>query len=236
MYRLRFASLLLLASSVLVPSTLAQHPAQPRVTPGPSEPDWVAMLDALYGLRMFEDLANPVRTSPLEVKALFRKAGDGPVVYRPLIALGLETPTRGGWYLPTDATMAPERKPLWSYKFKNTGQDIETGKNLPPPTLDGSRFEFDPGDAPFGLWVANDQFDDGGIFSEPRAVKAHNARLAAQPYKAMIYPFRDKTTGQTIPHSYLIGWEYSTNDDFQDVVCRIDNVELLPATQHVGDK
>jgi hypothetical protein len=30
-----------------------------------------------------------------------------------------------------------------------------------------------------------------------------------------------------VPHSYLIGWEYSTNDDFQDVVCRIDNVELV---------
>jgi hypothetical protein len=26
--------------------------------------------------------------------------------------------------------------------------------------------------------------------------------------------------------SYLIGWEYSTNDDFQDVVCVIRNVRL----------
>jgi hypothetical protein len=45
----------------------------------------------------------------------------------------------------------------------------------------------------------------------------------------MIYPFKDKATGKVVPHSYLIGWEYSTNDDFQDVVCRIDNVDLVPA-------
>ncbi len=54
-----------------------------------------------------------------------------------------------------------------------------------------------------------------------------NKRLARQPYKAMIYPNRHKTTGRLIPNSYLIGWEYSTNDDFQDVVCQVDNVELL---------
>ena len=42
----------------------------------------------------------------------------------------------------------------------------------------------------------------------------------------MIYPYRDRATGERIRHSYLIGWEYSTNDDFQDVVCRVDNVEL----------
>ncbi len=44
---------------------------------------------------------------------------------------------------------------------------------------------------------------------------------------AMIYPNRDKTTDRLIPNSYLIGWEYSTNDDFQDVVCQVDNVVLL---------
>ena len=42
----------------------------------------------------------------------------------------------------------------------------------------------------------------------------------------MIYPNKDKTTGKVIPHSYLVGWEYSSNDDFQDVVCRVDNVDL----------
>ena len=43
----------------------------------------------------------------------------------------------------------------------------------------------------------------------------------------MIYPRRDKATGKAVPHSYVIGWEYSTNDDFQDVVCHVDNVILI---------
>ena len=54
-----------------------------------------------------------------------------------------------------------------------------------------------------------------------------NARLAKQPYKAMIYTVKDLKTAVVVPNSYLIGWEYSTNDDFQDVVCRIDNVRFL---------
>ena len=58
-------------------------------------------------------------------------------------------------------------------------------------------------------------------------VKAVNARLAKQPYKAMIYPLKDVKTGKVVPNAYLIGWEYSTNDDFQDVVCEIRNVRLV---------
>jgi arylsulfatase A-like enzyme len=210
----------------------AQLPGQPKVTPGPNEPDWVVLLDGQYGLKMFDDLANPVSTTVDAVKGRFRKAGPGPVVYRPLIALGLETPTRAGWYRPVKAGEKPKREPLWSYQFKNTAKDIETGDRLPPPLLEGSKTEFDPGDGAFGLWVGNDQFDDGGVYTEPAVVRTVNARVGAQPYKAMIYPFRDKATGQVVPHSYLIGWEYSTNDDFQDVVCRVDNVELLAPEDH----
>jgi hypothetical protein len=147
------------------------------------------------------------------------------VRYTPVIALGLPTTTRGGWYGVKSET--PSRKGLWIYTFKNTTDDLRTGKNLPPPLLLGSKTAFDPGDEPFGLWVSNDQFDDGGAYTQPSQVRRHNARLAKQPYKAMIYPNRDRKTGKLIPHSYLIGWEYSTNDDFQDVVCRVDNVDLV---------
>ena len=44
----------------------------------------------------------------------------------------------------------------------------------------------------------------------------------------MIYPFKDKATGKLVANSYLVGWEYSTNDDFQDIVARVDNVQLVP--------
>src|SRR5262249_5312336 len=156
----------------------------------------------------------------------FKRAGAGPVTYTPLIALGTEMVTRGGWYTPGADARSPNKRELWSYKFKNSAQDIENDTNLPPPLASGSSTTFDPGDAPFGLWISNGSFDDGGVFTEPKLVAAINARLAKQPYKAMIYPFKDKATGKVVPHSYLIGWEYSTNDDFQDVVCRVDNVDF----------
>ena len=85
---------------------------------------------------------------------------------------------------------------------------------------------FDPGDSAFGLWVGNDQFRDR-VYTQPGRVRAENPRLAKQPYKAMIYPVKDPKTGVVVRNSYLVAWEYSTNDDFQDVVCRIDNVILI---------
>jgi hypothetical protein len=206
----------------------AQTPKQPKVAPGPMEPDWVFLLEKRYGLSMFGDLLNPVVTTVEATPGLFKKAGPGPVKYTPVIALGLVTVTRGGWYRPGQKPASPENKELWSYQAKNTTEDLQTGKNLPPPLQSGSRNEFEPGDEPFGLWVANDGLMDGGVFSQPQVVAAVNQRLAKQPYKAMIYPNRDKASGKKVPHSYLIGWEYSTNDDFQDVVCQLDNVELLP--------
>lgn len=226
-FRVVVAGALALALGSAAP-TWGQSPAQPKVAPGPNEPDWVAVLRDRHGLSMFDDLLNPAREDPARVRALFRKAGPGPVTYQPIIALGLETRNRGGWYRPADEG-APAKTQTWSYTFKNTTKDLESGENLPPPLEEGATIEFDPGAAPFGLWVSNDGLDDGGVFTEPTAVARVNKRLAAQPYKAMIYPDRDEATGRIIPHSYLIGWEYSTNDDFQDVVCRVRGVVLLDA-------
>jgi hypothetical protein len=218
------------AIAVAVPAIacLGQTPKQPKVAPGPNEPDWSVILKERYGLSMFDDLVNPVRTTAERTPGLFRKAGAGPVRFTPVIALGLETKNRGGWYAPAATSDAVPRKvELWSYTFKNTTEDLRTGKNLPPPLATGSATSFNPGDAPFGLWVSNDGLDDGGVFSQPALVAKFNQRLAKQPYKAMIYPNRDKATGRPIAHSYLIGWEYSTNDDFQDIVCQVDNVVLI---------
>ena len=213
----------------------AQTAKQPKVAPGPGEPDWVVILQDRYGLSMFGDLLNPVETTAAATPGQFRKAGPGPVRFTPVIALGLETRNRGGWYSAgSGGDAAPKKIELWSYVCRNTSEDLRTGKNLPPPLAKGSTTEFDPGDAPFGFWLSNDRLNDGGVFSEPALVAKFNQRLAKQPYKAMIYPNRDKVSGKIVPHSYLIGWEYSTNDDFQDVVCQVDNVTLIverPVTQ-----
>jgi hypothetical protein len=206
----------------------AQTPHQPKVAPGANEPDWEVILRERYGLSMQQDLLNPVKTTAEATPGLFRKAGAGPVQFTPVIALGLETRNRGGWYAAlSDVKARPDKVALWSYVFKNTSEDLRTGTNLPPPLEPGSRTTFDPGNSAFGLWISNDGLTDGGVFSEPALVARINSRLAGQPYKAMIYPNRDKATGKPVPHSFLIGWEYSTNDDFQDVVCQLDNVTLV---------
>jgi sugar lactone lactonase YvrE len=145
----------------------------------------------------------------------------------------VETPTHGGWYpsgpgageLPKD--VAKLKIELWSYAYKQPAAQIDSDVPTPPPLASGD-VTFDPGVAPFGLWVSNDTFKDGGVFTQPALVAKVNARLRAQPYKAMIYPNYDAKKHRAIANSYLVCWEYSTNDDFQDAITRIDNVRLLP--------
>jgi hypothetical protein len=221
------ASALVAIMCLAAASAAGQTPHQPKVARGANEPDWKAILAERHGLSMFDDLLNPVVTTAEQTPGLFRKASAGPVTYVPVIALGLTTRNRGGWYVPSRTDGAPRATPLWTYVFKNTADDLNTGKNLPPPLEAGSKTTFDPGDQPFGLYVSNDELADGGVFTQPAVVARMNRRLAKQPYKAMIYPNRDKASGKVVPNSYIIGWEYSTNDDFQDVVCRVDNVVLV---------
>ena len=219
---------MLLVAAALASGFASQAARQPRVAPGPNEPDWAVVLEKGYGLSMFGDLLNPVKDSATATPGLFRKAGPGPVTYTPVIALGLETVNRGGWYRPGADQAHPAKSQLWSYRFKHTTADFASGHFNPPPLAEGSKTSFDPGEAPFGLWVANDGLADSDAYTQPGVVLAVNKRLAKQPYKAMIYPYKNKATGKLVPRSYLIGWEYSTNDDFQDVVARVDNVDLVP--------
>lgn len=210
-----------------------QIAAQPPVHPADNEPNWEVVLSRQFDLDMGRDLRNPADgTAPagLFIQADKKK----PVTFTPLIALGLESPVHAGWYpagpkasdLPTDVAKA--RIELWSYAFKQPKSEMESGSFTPPPLKSGE-VTFDPGGRPFGLWVSNEAFTDGGVFTQPALVARMNERLRAQPYKAMIYPTYDPKKKQAVPNSYIIGWEYSTNDDFQDAVTRIDNVRLLPA-------
>lgn len=228
----RLASLLACSASItLCGSAPARQPAIGRSA---DEPAWPDLLKQQWGLHVHRDLRNPA-IDGVAPAGLFRRADSGkPVTATPIIALGMEAPTHGGWYaagplagdLPDDA--AGSRRELWSYAFKQPDAERASGRFTPPPCRTGSK-EFDPGDRVFGLWVRNETWDDGGVYTQPAMVAKVNARLAEQPYKAMIYPNRDVGTGRLVANSYIIGFEYSTNDDFQDVVVRLDNVRLLPA-------
>lgn len=205
---------------------------QPLIGRSEDEPRWQAILGH-FGLDVEKDLRNPL-VDGVTPAGLFRRADPTkPVVFRPIAAWGLETPTHGGWYPggPTVAQIPADvdkvRRELWSYAFKQPKAEIDQPSYTPPPLKNGT-VEFDPGDQPFGLWVSNEHFTDEAVYSQPALVFKKNPRLKNQPYKAMIYPCADPKEGRLVPDSYLIGWEYSTNDDFQDVVARIDNVRLLP--------
>lgn len=200
--------------------------AQPKVNPGPNEPDWSDILQRRK-LDIRRDLRNPLHDGVVPAH-LFVAAGRGPVTFTPIIALGREEKTLGGWYRPKSGG-GYEIHETWRYGYKQPASEMASGE-FTPPKLDLGNGKIEPGDQPFGLWVGNDAFKDERVFTDPRAVTATNARLKSQPYKAMIYPNVDTQTGQPIAHSYIIGWEYSDNDDFQDVVTRIDNVKLLPAS------
>jgi len=207
---------------------------QPAVGSTPDEPTWPALLKQQWGLDLDRDLRNPAVDGAAPAGLFKRVDPNAPVTFRPIIALGMETTTRGGWYpagprasdLPENVLKA--RRELWTYAYKSPPAERASGRFTPPP-LKPDVVTFDPGQQPFGLWVSNDKFEDSGVYTQPALVAKVNARLKAQPYKAMVYPNVDIKTGRPVPGSYIIGWEYSTNDDFQDVVARIDNVMLLPA-------
>lgn len=216
---------------VILGMPLFASAAQPKVSPGPNEPNWSDILERRK-LDMGRDLRNPFHDGTVPAH-LFVKAGNGPVTFVPIIALGREEKTLGGWYRPKGGPGDYEIHEAWRYGYKQPASEMESG-DFTPPKLDLGNGKIEPGDRPFGLWVGNDAFKGERVFTDPRAVEATNPRLKGQPYKAMIYPNVDAETGQPIANSYIIGWEYSDNDDFQDVVTRIDNVRLLPASRLQG--
>src|SRR3954453_18432126 len=172
----RSSALALFGLAVLGSWALAQTPKQPKVAPGPMEPDWDVVLREMYGLSMWGDLKNPVKTTPQATPGLFKKAGPGPVTYTPVIALGLPTKNRGGWYSPGPDDRSPARQELWSYVLRNTTEDLKSGKNLPPRLAEDSKTSFDPGEKPFGVWVSNDGQEESLVFTQPQLVAANNPR------------------------------------------------------------
>jgi gluconolactonase len=223
-----------LAAMTVLSQAMVATAKQPAVTLAQNEPNWSFLLKEQWGLDTDRDLRNPVIDGETPAGLFQRVDPSKPVVFKPLIAWGMETPTHGGWYpsgpkasqIPPDVTRV--RQELWSYAHKQTKAEWDTGKYEAPPLKSGKP-DFDPGDKPFGLWVSNENFPGEAVYTQPALVFKTNQRLRTQPYKAMIYPVRDRKEGRLVANSYLIGFEYSTNDDFQDLVARIDNVKLLPA-------
>ncbi len=148
----------------------------------------------------------------------FVKAGSrGPVRFRPLAAYGVPKVCRAGWYRPASTAQArPARTELWKV-------DAPHNKQNHPPLMRGAKTGFDPGKAAFGLWVATEGFPGEVIYSED-AYQQFNKRFKPDNrHKAHVYA-AVKDDGTPVPNAYIIGFEYSTNDDNQEIVALVENV------------
>ena len=100
--------------------------------------------------------------------------------------------------------------------------DAPNNKRDRPPLKPGGRTAFDPGAAPFGLWVATAGFPGETVCTEDALQRFVPRFKPDDRHKAHVYPV--KRGGKIVPHAYVIGWEYSTNNDDQDIVTLVTNV------------
>lgn len=152
----------------------------------------------------------------------FARAGAGPVKYEVLASWGLEKPCHGGWYRPGEGPVKKEA--LWTVNQKKDSPSLEPG----------SKTEFDPGDGEFGLYVNTEGFPAEVVTTEDAKLE-HVARFKANDrHKAHV--FAAKKDGKVVPNTYIIGWEYSTNNDNQDIVTLVSNVWVVPGGAYTVKK
>ncbi|HET6383488.1 MAG TPA: hypothetical protein VFJ58_08875 [Armatimonadota bacterium] len=163
---------------------------------------------------ILDKLGYDIDTKTEEIPAqLFRKAGRGPVTHEPIAAFGLPKVCASGWYIPTEAR--PTLKPTWQ-------TDEKHNKQYTPPIAAGGKITFNPGRRVFGLFVSTAGFKDETVCTQDALQKYVPRFPADDRHKAHVFPAR--RNGQLIPNTYVIGWEYSTNDDDQDMVTLVSNV------------
>ena len=146
----------------------------------------------------------------------FRKAQPGLVRSYPLAAYGQPKECASGWY----AADSPDKRiGLWKVDGRHQKEDN-------PPTESKGVITFDPKDKPFGLWIASKAFP-GETVDTDDGRNAAIARFGGAPVRKVRVWAAVSSNGVAIPNSYLLGWEYSTNDDFQDIVTIVENVQPI---------
>jgi hypothetical protein len=147
---------------------------------------------------------------------LFLPAERGPVVHHPISAFGLLERCETGWYS-VPAHRLPEKRILWSVEGPKNKQDA-------PPLAKGSIERFRPGGA-FGLWVPTEGFKNETVYTQDRWQVFISRFPESDRHKVRVFPA--KTARGTQKNAYLLCWEYSTNNDFQDIVTKLENVRPL---------
>jgi hypothetical protein len=151
--------------------------------------------------------ANPIGD---EVRAQrFRRATPGVVTLRPVARYSPDEPIPYGYY--TRPGAAPITTKVGTMRM---GQE----QTLLPGIEPGSLSDFDPGDAPFGLYG----------MAGSRTTYTEDALNTVGPAHAVrSYPLKDRA-GRPIANAYLVGFEEAANGDYNDYVFVLGNVMPAP--------
>jgi hypothetical protein len=130
---------------------------------------------------------------------------------------------RSGYYLFNDKQRL---NPLFTCGQESIDQSSISGL----PASPRGPYLFDPGAQPFGLYVQSAQFNpafsitDETVFSQDERNKPIQ-RFGNDIHKARIYPYQTKLGIRK--NWYVLCWEISTDNDYQDLITVIRGVALL---------
>ncbi len=141
-------------------------------------------------------------------------------------SFGVEPATsnvRAGYY---PFSSEPDLRPVFTCGLKAGDQSQISGL---PTTPDCPHF-FDPGSGPFGLFVQSANFNPGFTYAKETVytqdrLNSRIERFGMDIHKAKIYPYQ--TRWGVKPNWYVVCWEFSTNNDYQDIITVIRGVKLI---------
>ncbi len=186
---------------------------------GDNEPPLAQIVDALdYRVNVGgTGLILGTGTGPIgdEVVApLFERASAAPVTLRPVARyspVGLSA--YGTFVLNGDAA-----------RVQVLGTMASGGHQALNPSLEpGSQTSFDPGNQPFGIYLAAN-----GTYPTQDTFTLDRLNTGTTRHAVRTYPLRD-SAGRMVPNSYLLGFEPSANGDYQDAVFLLENVRPVAA-------
>lgn len=155
---------------------------------------------------------------------LFQKAGADDVTLTAVARFSPKGPMPFGWY----PKGAPDTRNLAGTMAQMTdAQTSDKARMVLPPITGGTAF--DPGTQTFGVWVYSDQasqkYDTGGTATNGDYDYSEDAlNSPAGVHRTRVYPL--KTTGGTVPNSFLLAVEEAANGDAQDYVFVLANAKV----------
>lgn len=189
------------------------------------EPTFGQLMDAFpYEVNLGAALENDANPNPTTLPGVesgtdevaapsFVKAvQDQPVTMIPLARFSPPGQVPYGWYPPGNPGQSQQVAMLGEQNDPHTNNQ---SRMLEPPLAEGTG-EFDPGSAPFGIFMEPD--GQAIIYSE-------DSQNSDKQHRLKVFVVHDKS-GTLIENTYLLGGEEASNGDYQDYVFLLSNVTL----------